>query len=102
MIWYNTVFSSLSSVLATEAYEFSQKEILVKICLMLFVQKFMEIFFLFEVVGDSIPDINQRNDCAMYCSMLASVSFLSAPAAKLRGVTHLWSHALIWLRNHSE
>lgn len=63
---------------------------------MLFVQKFMEIFFSFEVVGDSIPDINQSNDCAMYCSMLASVLFLSASAAKLKGVTHLWSYVLFW------
>lgn len=32
---------------------------------MLFVQKFMENFFLFEVVGDSVPDINRSHDCAM-------------------------------------
>lgn len=64
---------------------------------MLFVQKFMEIFFLFEVTGDFIPDINQSNDCTMCCSMLASVVFLSAPTGELRGVTDLRSHALIWL-----
>jgi len=47
----------------------------------------MEIFSLFEVMGDSIPAVNQSNDCAIYSSMLA-------PTAKLRGVTHLCSHAL--------
>jgi len=53
----------------------------------------MEIFSLFEVMGDSIPAVNQSNDCAIYSSMLA-------PTAKLRGVTHLCSHALKsqWIR----
>lgn len=53
---------------------------------MSFVQKFVKIFFSFEMVRDSIPDINWSNDSAMYCSLLAFVLFLSAPTAKLSGI----------------